>query len=79
MVFLLTGQNGVYELLESLGCYNSLCRNELIYSGDLAAPGNGQNYFCPECKKNEYWPCQGRLTNWKHVDKDIFERIELFI
>jgi predicted RNA-binding Zn-ribbon protein involved in translation (DUF1610 family) len=55
-----------------------VCGNELIYSGDLAAPGYGQNYFCPECK-NEYWFCQGRLTNWKHVDKDIFERIELFI
>ncbi len=37
----------VTEKSSGLECLS--CRSKLIYVGELAAPGYGQNYRCPEC------------------------------
>ena len=49
-----------------------VCRNELIYAGDLAAPGYGQAYTCSKCNES-YLKIGNFVGNWKYVEPDIFE------
>ena len=51
------------------------CSAELNYDGEIAAPGYGQSWSCPNCK-NEFHKVGTTLTNWKNVDHDVFEGAE---
>ena len=48
------------------------CKTELIYKAEVATPGYGRTYTCPNC--NEIYLKIGEyIRNWKYIEPDIFE------